>query len=141
MKRHKQLYKHDPENGVYGDCGRTVIACLLNTVSPANVPHFWDGQGSAREQNEKAADWLESRGLRIVKWALTGTIDEVFGVMKYHNPGLTYVLLGTSPRDVGHVVICCDDAIIHDPSREGGGLVGPAPDGLWWIEVLVREIQ
>ena len=139
MTPHKQLFKHDPENGVYGDCGRTVIACLLD-LHPSEVPHFWNGQGLAREQNEKADKWLAAIGLRLVKWALTGTMDEVFGFMQHHNRGLIYVLMGTSPRDVNHVVICRDDEVLHDPSIQGGGLVGPADDGHWWIEVIAREL-
>ena len=42
MTPQTQLNKHDPANGVYGDCGRTVIACLLD-LHPSEVPHFWDG--------------------------------------------------------------------------------------------------
>ena len=136
----KQLNKHDPANGVYGDCGRTVIACLLD-LYPSEVPHFWDGE----EADNLTADadcrkWLAERGLRTITWAIDGRLMEVLTFMKRHNPGTYYVLLGTSPRQVNHVVICYNDEIVCDPSLEGGDLIGPSDDGHWWVEVLVRDL-
>lgn len=29
IKKQKQAFKHDPANGIYGDCYRTGIACIL----------------------------------------------------------------------------------------------------------------
>ena len=139
MTPHKQLSKHDPENGVYGDCGRTVIACLLD-LHPSEVPHFFDkGPEESPEAYANERAWLAERGLLVVKWCYEGnTLEEVLGSMKYTNPAVTYILMGQSPRGVNHVVICRDDQVLHDPSIQGGGLVGPADDGRWWIEVIAH---
>lgn len=48
IKRQKQAFLHKPEEGVYGDCYRTCIACLLGIDRDA-VPHFYsteDGRQS-----------------------------------------------------------------------------------------------
>ena len=135
----KQLHKHDPANGVYGDCGRTVIACLLD-LHPSDVPHFWDDGKEDATAAEDCRKWLAERGLRIITWALDGRLMEVLAYMKCFNPGTYYTLMGTSPRQVNHVVICHDDEIVCDPSLEGGGLVGPSDDGHWWVDVLVRDL-
>jgi len=40
MRFHKQLItNHNPESGIFGDCQRTAIACLLDK-HPSDVPHF-----------------------------------------------------------------------------------------------------
>ena len=39
MKFYKQLHKHDPDNGVWGDCHRTAIGCLLD-IEPELIPNF-----------------------------------------------------------------------------------------------------
>jgi hypothetical protein len=38
MTPHKQRFRHDPANGIYGDCWRTAIACLLD-IQPEEIPH------------------------------------------------------------------------------------------------------
>ena len=43
MTPREQTYKHDPYNGIQGDCVRTCIAAILEKPN-AEVPHFlWDG--------------------------------------------------------------------------------------------------
>ena len=37
---HSQLIKHDPDNGQWGDCFRTCIACIFNVHNVTDVPHF-----------------------------------------------------------------------------------------------------
>ena len=64
MTPHKQLIKHDPENGQWGDCGRTAIACLLD-LHPSDVPHFWEGPERAdRDPETECRKWLAERGCR-----------------------------------------------------------------------------
>ena len=140
MTPQKQLNKHDPANGVYGDCGRTVIACLLD-LHPSEVPHFWDrGETNNLTADEDCRKWLAKRGLRIITWAVDGGLVEVLTFMNQLNPETYYTLMGTSPRNVNHVVICRNDEIVHDPSLDGGDFIGPSNDGHWWIEVLVRDL-
>ena len=139
MTPQQQLIKHDPANGAYGDCGRTVIACLLD-MHPSDVPHFWNGEVDNPTAQEDCRKWLAERGLRNIAWPIDGRLMEVLTFMKRDNPGTYYALLGTSQRLSNHVVICYNDEIVCDPSLEGGELIGPSDDGHWWIEVLVRDL-
>ena len=59
MTPHHQLvteYRND--EGVYGDCGRTVIACLMD-MHPSEVPHFFnmpdEGDADAAYDAEKTS--------------------------------------------------------------------------------------
>ncbi len=59
-----------------------------------------------------------------------------------HNPGLYYMLLGTSKNGTGHTVICLNSKIVHDPSIDQSGIVGPMTgvkeyaDGVWFVEFI-----
>ena len=144
MTPHKQLYLHDPENGVYGDCGRTVIACLLD-MDPVLVPHFWDGAEEApvHANPEKACDdWLKDRGILRLRFTLSGDmpIGNIHDMMAAQHPGIHYILQGRSKNGTDHVVICLNDKIVHDPAIDASGIVGPCYGNWWGVEFLFREI-
>ena len=144
MTPYKQLNRHDPANGVYGDCARTAIACLLD-VPPQDVPHFMDGCDND-EQADVAIDaqqaWLGSRGLAVVTLGYGGYGPDdppsaILDVMAESNPGIYYLLVGRSQSGVNHVVVCCGGEIVHDPSLDDAGIVGPTLSGAYIVEVLV----
>lgn len=141
MTPHKQRLAHRPSQGLYGDCHRTCIACLLD-VDPADVPHpYAGGMLDADEANAVIDSWLGSLyGLRQVHFAYHGEMDrqQVLDTVKHFNPGLAFILGGSSRNGVGHLVIARDGEIIHDPSQDDSGIVGPAPDGFWWVTILAR---
>ena len=66
MTPHNQLIKHDPENGMYGDCQRTCIAVILD-LHPSEVPHFCEDPTATRHdenwREKRQARWLHDRGL------------------------------------------------------------------------------
>ncbi len=137
MIPHKQLNRHDPENGIWGDCARTVWACLLDLESPAEVPHFFDKGVSTREGNEAERAWLAARGLYPVAIPFQGDLAGVMTTMRHTNPGLTFILTGESRNGTGHVVLCRDGEIVHDPSPLDTGIIGPSPDdGMFWVTFL-----
>lgn len=142
-KRHKQLYKHDPENKVYGDCERATLACLLDYGSVEDVPHFSvDENGDLEPAGrfwDKVDAWLGERGYRRFKILYPGDIPfpDLMRSMGIMNPGVYWRLTGTSRTGCNHVVICYGDAIWHDTSLTDAGIVGPADDGYWWAEVLI----
>lgn len=141
MTPHKQLFSHRPAEGQYGDCHRTCIACLLD-VLPAEVPHpYLNGSVSAEEANEVLDFWLYERfGLRQVHMVYGGkaVLGEMLKVISGLNPGLHFIVSGTSRTGCNHFVIACDGEIIHDPSTSDSGIVGPCDDGLWWITFLAK---
>ena len=139
MHPYLQLIDHDPENGTWGDCGRTVIACLLN-LRPELVPHFYDNDADGLVGQELKNHWLAERNLREINIPYNGdmSLSEIMVTMKHTNPGAWYMLTGKSGRKIcNHVVICRDDEIVHDPSPNKSGVIGPCiEDGLWWISFL-----
>jgi hypothetical protein len=138
----KQLNKHDPANGVYGDCGRTCIAMLLDR-DPASVPHFWDGgdETSNPGQWDRMQAWLLTQGYAMVAIPFPGeaSLQEVLTSFGSNNPDVYYMLTGRSPR-ADHSVICLNDEIVADPSWSNNGLVGPNSGGYWYVELLIPSI-
>lgn len=140
MKFHKQLHRHDPANGVYGDCQRTVLACLLDLKEPEAVPHFNHDGCPDGVFWDRLDGWLRKKGFARWQVYFPGDIalQDVLQTMGRTNPGMYYQLAGKSPRNTQHVVICVGDAILHDPHPDGGGIVAPDDtNGMWNIEVLV----
>lgn len=139
MEKYKQIFIHDPENGIFGDCYRTCIACLLN-VTPDVVPHnhSW---GKPGEQIELVNKFLIERydlkmiGMPII--AIDGNLESIFNFVHYTLKDIRYILTGESKNGVNHSVICLNGEIIHDPSHNNSGIVGPCNDGYFWIEFLL----
>ena len=140
--RHKQKHPdHDPDKGVWGDCYRTVLACLLrcdldeipNFSDPAVYKEFASGNfGGAIDE------WLGQRGLRRVTVAFPQVhnyehpVNEVDHITRHFNTTAVgkngyWLLVGRSTRGTNHIVICKAGEIIHDPSDTG--IVGPAVMG------------
>ena len=142
--------QHDPDNGQYGDCFRTCLACLLDYDNPLDVPHFFEGgiienDDDGRELWGGVDEWLISQhGLVHVKVPYgTKTVKEFLAHADACLSNVAFTLLGESPRgDWNHVVICRGGEIIHDPSplyQGGAYLSGPTEDGYFWAEFLVHN--
>lgn len=140
MTPYKQLFRHDPDNGVIGDCWRTCFACLLD-MEPAHVPHFvfghWD---DAQASTKLARAWLAQRGFGFIEYPMNCDLADLLSSVAAINPGMHYMLSGTSSNGTGHSVIACDDGIVHDPAQDNSGIVGPMSDGFYWVSFLVPSI-
>lgn len=137
MIEQKQLFRHDPENGIYGDCFRTAIACLLN-IKPEQVPHIGPDEWASADAFGAHFDRvLESFGLHKVEIAFD-KLDALLATMQICNPRTYYLLSGKSSNGVGHVVIALGGEIVWDPAQDDSGIVGPMDeDGLYWVTFLV----
>lgn len=129
----KQIFRHKPPVA-WGDCHRSAIACVLN-MRPQDVPHFFDKGASSKDGFEHVRVWLQRRGLVEITVAFNGSdsLENVLAAIKVNNPGLVYLLGGTSRTCVNHTVVCCDDKIVCDPSLTDAGIIGPMDDGNWWL--------
>lgn len=140
MTPHKQLFRHEPEKGIYGDCYRTAVACLLD-IEPHEIPHAHADHATAAEYPVRR--WLEERGLMIVTVNAdpSMTMDEVLEALGQRYPGVHCLLGGASPRgDCDHVVIVRDGQMVWDVSEGDGGLVGPSKtSGFWSAEFIARR--
>lgn len=135
MTPYKQLIKHDPANGKWGDCYRTAWGCLLD-IPPEEIPHFVD-QGRD-DCDVLLAAWLKEQGLRRVCFPLNGEMPmkDALHFMREWNPDVYYLFSGSSVV-ANHVVVALNNKIIHDPAGRKRPFVGPASDGCWWIDVAV----
>lgn len=133
MKPQRQLIKHDPDNGLWGDCHRTCIAVILD-LDAADVPHFND-RGSTDDAPER--EWLAGRGLRAVSmWVPGGYMDLALLLesLENCNPGVP-AILGCTSTVAQHSVVVCGGRIACNPSDSD--IVGPMDDGHWWLTYFV----
>ena len=109
MRPVKQAQRHDPENGVIGDCFRACICSLLEIDINA-APNFVEDP----DWPEQLYSFLTRYGC-ILEWNETGPPEGT----EY------YIVQGTSPRGVNHSVIYKDGKLAHDPHPDGGGVTDP----------------
>ena len=140
MTPQKQKYRHDPANGKYGDCVRTVIACLLD-LDRDEVPHFSDGpDATGKSETEAIRAFLADRNFGWIAIAFPADLSDVQSTMARCNPGLHYCVSGLSRNDTDHIVICKDGEIVHDPAIDDSGIVGPGTDGLIWVNFITSVL-
>jgi hypothetical protein len=133
MKPLKQRNLHRPDEGVWGDCHRAAIASILE-LPLDDVPHFGDGGPDGEEFLRRESEFLLARGLVPIQVAYqTDDLAAVLNAVNAANPGVYYLLGGKSRTGVNHTVVCVDSAVVHDPSLNDSGIVGPCIDGLFWI--------
>lgn len=142
MIRQHQLFRHDPENGTYGDCHRTAIACLLD-LQPQDVPHFYQLKVDALNRGEdfswrgEVERFLNSKGYTGVDITYTSSLNELFDYMSLVNPRTLYLLGGTSMRGTNHTVICRGGGFEWDPHPDSDFVIAPLDNGLFEVTFLL----
>lgn len=127
-----QAFRHDPDNGVYGDCARTAFATLLG-VPRDDVPHFAYDNPIAELFWQRISDWLRERGLRYFILPLIGDLSSIRTTISTMNgEDVTYIVGGRSPRGTSHFVVCRGSELFSDPSPEGGDITEPL-DGFYYV--------
>jgi hypothetical protein len=132
----KQAFRHRPDEGVFGDCHRTAIACMLN-LPRDKVPNFGEHWGDPEGFEEAVRAFLRERELAAVNVVFAAPLADVLQTMGAVNPAAYYLLGGTSTTGVGHTVVGHGGRIVLDPSLDDAGIVGPMDDGYFWITFLV----
>jgi hypothetical protein len=127
------------------DCFRTVIACLLDRDTPADVPHFFADTDDPATGHERLREWLAPQGLVAIWVGVPGqefTPAQAREAIGLGNPNLYYMMVGSNYRGVNHAVVCCGMDEIHDPAWNGRGLYGPAVDtGHYGILIIGTATQ
>lgn len=135
----KQLYRHEPKNGIHGDCHRAAIASILE-LPINNVPHFGDGGPDATEFVKRVDTFLWLHDMIQITILYNCELSDVLYVVGTMNPDTYYLLGGRSKNAVDHTVVCLNDQIVHDPAIDGSGIVGPCNDGFYWITFIGSAI-
>jgi hypothetical protein len=147
LRYQKQAYRHKPDEGIFGDCERTAYAVLLG-MHRDNVPHFSNGVRDDDIEACKRADaqrdqWLAGRGLSRFLVVYYG--DDLQAVLECvsncNGEDFCYLLTGTSKTGCNHVVVCRGNRIVWDTSIDDSGIIGPANDGFYWVEVFVPSFM
>lgn len=143
FKMHMQLFRHDPNNGVNGDCVRAVIASLLNKENVEEVPHFGEGldfsSSDAVPVFEQRIDaYLGTQQVKKFRTAYTCGLDDLYNFVLRDNPGVPIIVEGMSPRGRNHSVIYFNGVLAHDPHPDGGGIIGQMDNGQIHVTVLVN---
>lgn len=130
-----QNIKHDPLNGLWGNCHQAALASILDLPLEA-VPHIAHEATDGDIIWEREREFLKTQGLIPVHTAWEDDLKRVFKCLKAFNPGVYYLLSGTSKNGTGHIVVALDDRIVHDPSPESFGIVGPMEGGMYFVTYL-----
>lgn len=141
MRPLKQANRHDPANGLHGDCHRTCLAMMLDMERDA-VPNYAEQAGEDWILfHQLFEDWLNTKGYATFNIAFAADFDDVMRTMRHMNPGTFYLLGGTSRNGTGHSVVCINNKILADPSLDNSGIVGPMSDGYFYITILIPANQ
>lgn len=135
MRFQKQAFRHQPEEGIYGDCHRTVLACMLD-MDRDDVPNFGKDYIDNVKFHIEVNAWLRTQGYKETHFAFNVPLDQVLKTLGDIFTDTYYILGGNSKNGVGHSVICCADQIVWDTSLDDSGIVGPMDDDLYWVTIL-----
>lgn len=148
MMPQKQLIKHNPSAGRYGDCYRTCVAIIMD-LHADQVPHFCDkniytddamGTGACRE-------WLHPQGLGLFQIFFPPDVhmEQLLHTLGTMSPGVPVIVTGKSSRGVGHCSVALDGKFVCDPHTGEasdapftGPCEGPDGDVWWWIDVIAK---
>lgn len=133
MRPQKQKNRHRPEEGIWGDCHRTCVAMILD-LDKEQVPNWAEASGDDGALFRQLSDaWMRAYGYATVHVGFDCTWEVLGDFMLKVNPGVYYILGGTSRTGVNHSVVAANNTIVADPSLNDSGIVGPCDDGLYWI--------
>lgn len=141
MKLQKQLIKHDPENGQFGDCFRTCVAVIMG-MDASDVPHFCDyiearPKDHPENRHNRLSRWLAQFGLAPSFVAYVGDVYDLEDAMYYtsgQSPGVPMILTGQSETGCNHSVVILDQKIVCDPA--GTSIVGPTLENIWEVMTI-----
>lgn len=129
--------KHDPPR-TYGDCVRACVATILD-LDAEDVPHFYHDNPTGEVGMERMREWLAGRGLApFVTGLPPDPLSEILEHMGEFNPGVPYMLYGSTADGGDHVVVGIGGKIVHNPAWYGCSITGPSSAGHWQVVVLCR---
>lgn len=137
---HKQTIPHVPSMGLYGDCHRVVIACMLNK-RPEEVPHFHEGLPPTPESGEeferRVDEYLATQNLQQFQVRYQDNL-RVRDVLR-ESRGVLCILSGTSINNVNHSVLVHNSRIVVDPSPCNIGINGPMDSNYYSLTFLIPK--
>lgn len=137
----KQTLRHDPENGVHGDCFRTATAMLMG-LNARDLPHFADV--GVRNHVAALREYLAAHGYGLMQliYPPETEIQMIMNTLAHLSPGVPFMLSGKSPRgDWGHVVVAIDGRIADPATGDWATKPEDALHGAygkwWWVRAII----
>ncbi len=141
MKPVKQRNRHLPEEGVYGDCHRAAYASIME-LDLDEVPHFFDCDRSWEEARPLFREFWDRHGIMELMVPYRAELEKVLEEQERRLPGVPFILTGQSRNLCNHSVVACGGKIVHDPSLDDIGIIGPSwPEGIYWVTYIVRRLH
>lgn len=119
MNKVNQRIKHDPENGIYGDCMRASIASLLE-LQYEEVPHFYTVD-STEVFDKNIRKFLKSKGFALLTVWPVDFKNESHAV--HGQTGIHHIISGNTIRGTYHATVGLDGVVVHDPHESKDGLI------------------
>ncbi len=137
MTPYRQIVKHDPERGQFGDCARTCIASILD-LPLESVPNFAEAWHDTDKFWRGINEFLAERGLGCFSVAFNMEVADVLSMMQHHNENLYYMLGVGTPKGTDHFVVCRGGVLVSDPAAyDDPTLFRRDSSGNTWINVFV----
>lgn len=137
MTKYRQIVKHDPAKGQFGDCARTCIASILD-LPLESVPNFAEAWRDVSRFWEGINEFLAARGLGMFSCAFNMEVADVLAMMEHHNENLYYMLGVGTPKGTDHFVVCLGGKVACDPAGyDDPALFSRDSTGHTWINVFV----
>lgn len=136
--------KQAAQNDCYSACVATILGLDL-----ADVPKFYPDAAAAMPPGvtrvpkvyDTIREWAWRRGLAPLIMLARVDLAYLLHHSERLNPGIPYILSGTSIFGTGHSVVACHGRIIHEPmpgfGPEDGGIVAPGEDGQYEVTYFV----
>ena len=126
MKKHIQEFHTErmDNNNTVGDCWRALVACILD-LELKEVPHFmqiWIDE-NVRVAYRAYLKFMSKYGLipHLLEQTEVLTFDKAIHPVIHNDEFEYYFGIGTSPRNMNHIIILKNGKMIHDthPSKAG----------------------
>ena len=125
-------FLHLPKKGIYGDCLRTCLACILDKPLD-DIPNFMEGikrggLNSTMQVLDKNREWLSKENKTLFFFIIpVQTQDAALSYIGHFNSTNRWILNGgTKDKGINHSVCCYGNKIEHDPAPSPvGGINGP----------------
>jgi hypothetical protein len=120
--------KHDPANGVWGDCMRSCVASILDLPREA-VPHFYEGGCEPHIFDQRVGEFLAQHGLIEV------TLLPAYARQQMRHTPCYHLIYGGTVRGTYHAVVGLNGVVVHDPHPSRAGII---ENGQTQYALLVR---
>lgn len=138
-KETQEFPKHDPNNGVIGDCLRAALASLLG-LPLQQVPHFLkEHWGNVQATEDALNRFLSKRGLMMLPLPYAAFSQLLKAQAQSTGSDCYHLIFGVDHEGDRHACVGRNGQIVHDPHPLKRGFANPP--GEWQIGLMVDRFD